>query len=287
MNPLDVLKLALIELSRDWNLERPLIVGGGFGLYLRQESLRLSGERTLLAQLPEPRATNDIDLFIAMELLVSVASVQAIQSRIEALGYTPIESAEYFQWRREDSLGHEVKLDLLCGPIGDHASQLNTGKLPRVRPKAPRGSLRLHARLTDEAIELDERALPFAISTTDAQGQPATCTIARPHPFTYLMMKLFAFDDRKSDDRKDVGRHHAMDLYRVVGMLTEIEYRECLELGRNYQNDTRVVRARQIVTDRFSQPTSLGMLRLREHPLFRDGFPIDEFSSVLAEIMQA
>ncbi|MEZ5951963.1 MAG: hypothetical protein R3C12_22805 [Planctomycetaceae bacterium] len=55
--------------------EIPLIIGGGFGLYLRQEQLRQSGERTLLQQLPEPRATNDIDLFVRMEILVSAERV--------------------------------------------------------------------------------------------------------------------------------------------------------------------------------------------------------------------
>jgi len=100
MNSLDVLKTALLDLTRTVSDEIPLIVGGGFGLYLRQEQLRQSEERTLLPQLPEPRATNDIDLFVRMEILVSADRVQVFQRQIEQLEFTPVKGAEYFQWHR-------------------------------------------------------------------------------------------------------------------------------------------------------------------------------------------
>ena len=35
----------------------PLVIGGGFGLYLKEEHLRQSGERTLLKRLPESRTS--------------------------------------------------------------------------------------------------------------------------------------------------------------------------------------------------------------------------------------
>jgi hypothetical protein len=40
----------------------PLMIGGGFGLFLKRRHLAATGERTLLGQLPQPRATNDLDL---------------------------------------------------------------------------------------------------------------------------------------------------------------------------------------------------------------------------------
>ena len=70
MNALDVLKSTLLNLARAVGDEIPLVVGGGFGLYLRQKQVRQSGERTLLQQLPEPRAANDIRLFVRMEILL-------------------------------------------------------------------------------------------------------------------------------------------------------------------------------------------------------------------------
>lgn len=89
MNSLAVFKTALLDLARAVGDKIPLVVGGGFGLYLRQEYLLQSGERTLLEQLPEPRATNDIDLFITMEVLVRVEFVQALRQEIERLGFSP------------------------------------------------------------------------------------------------------------------------------------------------------------------------------------------------------
>ena len=38
-------------------------------------------------------------------------------------------------------------------------------------------------------------------------------------------MRLFAFRGRKGDPAKGMAQHHALDLYRVVAMLTEDEMR--------------------------------------------------------------
>ncbi len=284
MNAFEVLKTALLDLVRAVGDESSLIVGGGFGLYLRQEQLRQSDERTLLDRLPEPRATNDIDLFLRMEVLVCVERVRALQQTIEQLGFEPVAGAKYFQWERRDQAGRQVKIDLLCGPLGEFAGRLYTNRLPRVRPKTLKGTLRFHARWTDQAIELDTRARPIVMEGHGPDGEDVSRTIHVPHPFTYLMMKLFAFDDRKDDEKKDVGRHHAMDLYRIVAMMTEPEYEQALALGATYRGDQRVTRARQIVSDHFDKSTDLGTLRLREHPLFRDEFPIADFGRVLSEV---
>ena len=176
------------------------------------------------------------------------------------MNFEPIPGAEYFQWLRYDNAG-EVKIDLLCGPLGEYRAQLYTNRLPRVRPKAPKGTLKFHARQTDEAIELDLRAGRILVEGRCSDGRTQASFIFIPHPFTYLMMKLFAFDDRKDDPGKDVGRHHAMDLYRIVAMMTEPEYDEAVLLGKNYCRDPRVQRARQIISRHFSSPTDLGMLR--------------------------
>src|SRR5260370_21895609 len=123
------------------------------------------------------------------------------------------------------------------------------------------------------------------------------------------MMKLHAFDDRKDDADKDLGRHHALDLYTIVGMMTEKEYERAKELGAANATDENVRRARAIVRDCFpgkpigpgipgapwtlrsierghySQATAVGILRIREHMLFREEFLLEEFRSVLEEIL--
>jgi len=221
-----------------------------------------------------------------MEILVSAERVRVLQQQIEQLQFAPVEGAEYFQWKRTDAVGRHVKIDLLCGPIGEFSNQLYTNSLPRVRPKAPKKTLRFHAHQTEEAIELDTRAVAIVIEGQCSDGTASTSTMHVPHPFTYMMMKLFAFDDRKDDEEKDVGRHHAMDLYRIVAMMLEEEYEDAVALGKSYQDDQRVKRAQRIVVDHFGTPTALGMLRLREHQLFREELPLQEFSDVLREILR-
>ena len=96
-----------------------------------------------------------------------------------------------------------------------------------------------------------------------------------PLPFTYLMMKLFAFRDRKEDRDKKLFRHHALDLYAIAAMQVESEYQESRRLGTLYGTDGHVQAARRrMAGDRFCRAAGAsGVIRLREHPLFRPEFP--------------
>lgn len=116
---LEALLATLLDLARgleDANV--PLTVGGGLGLYLKQIQIQEQGTRTLLDQLPEPRATNDIDLFIRAEVLVGLETMQEVAACLERLDFEAIEGAKYFHWERPipgDTAGRSVKLDLLDG----------------------------------------------------------------------------------------------------------------------------------------------------------------------------
>lgn len=285
MQSLQALLTTLLDLARALEgTEVPLTVGGGLGLYLKQVQLQEAGTRTLLDELPEPRATNDIDLFIRTEVLVRLEAMQAVAACLRKLGFEAIEGAKYFHWERPmlgAHAGRAVKLDLLVGPLGEFSSQLKTDKLPRVRPK---GSLKLHARHTEEAIEIDTKSVEMPISGDCSDGAAYSTTIFIPPAFTYLMMKLFAYNDRKDDARSDLGRHHAMDLYRIVAMMDEPEYEQARELAQFYANDDRVHRAREIIKTDLATPTSRGVLRLREHALFRESLQVDEFIDVLGDL---
>lgn len=120
-----------------------------------------------------------------------------------------------------------------------------------------------------------------------SDGQPTKAQIRLPQPFTYLMMKLFAFRDRKDDADKNLGRHHALDLYAITAMQAEAEYQESLRLGKLYGGDRQVETARTIIRSDFAESTSIGIIRLREHSLFQPDFPVGEFIAVLKEIFQA
>jgi hypothetical protein len=45
----------------------PLIIGGGYGLLLRQEHIAHSGVRTV-REIPAARSTNDLDIFLSVEI---------------------------------------------------------------------------------------------------------------------------------------------------------------------------------------------------------------------------
>jgi hypothetical protein len=282
---MDPLRTNLLDLLFALDGQRvPITVGGGFGLFLKRHHLTARGERTLFAELPEPRATNDIDVFLRADVLTDVTRSQAVAAAIRGLGYEPVAGAEYLQWRRAVAVGgvaQEVKIDLLVGPTDEHRSKLHVNP-PRVRPKGK--SVGLHAYETKEALYLEDRPVSITVSGTRSGGEAHTATVFVPEAFPYLMMKLFAFDDRQADANKDLGRHHALDLYTIVGMMTEGEYDRARQLGEASRSDDRFVRGCAIVGDHFGTPTSAGVLRLREHRLFRDDFRLGEFFAVLGEI---
>ena len=89
------------------------------------------------------------------------------------------------------------------------------------------------------------------------------------------MMKLFAFRDRLDDPDKEFGRYHALDLYTILATTTEEEWEYALQLRDQHKN---------LVSDYFSAPERLGMIRLRESPYYRPELQLGKFMSVLQEL---
>jgi predicted nucleotidyltransferase len=284
MDPLTASLLDLHIELRDHPI--PLTIGGGFGLYLNRMRLDETRERTLFSQLPMPRATNDLDLFIRADLLCDLESMKAVGAALDRLGFEVVPEAKYMQWKKRFDLHgqeREIKVDLLVGPLGQFRERLHV-KGVRARPI---GSIKLHAHTLEEAVHIDASPVTLTISGNRSNGELAQAKVYVPHPFTYLMMKLFAFRDRKEDADKNLGRHHALDLYTIVAMQVESEYRESLRLGNLYGGEGHVETAREIIRTDFAEPTSIGVIRLREHPLFRPEFPVPDFLAVLRDIFRA
>ena len=87
----------------------------------------------------------------------------------------------------------EIKVDLPVGPLGQFRERLHV-KGVRARPIGP---IKLHAHTLEEAVHIDESPVTLTISGNRSNGEPAEAQIHVLQPFTYLMMKLFAFRDRK------------------------------------------------------------------------------------------
>ncbi len=103
--------------------------------------------------------------------------------------------------------------------------------------------------------------------------------VAPAHP-----TRLPAVADRKADANRNLGCHHARDADTIVGMMRSAEYDRARLLAAWSRPEPHFLQACDTVAADFSGPIAPGMLRLREHRLFRSGFRLDEFADILAEI---
>ena len=258
------LRLLALELQKD---DIKLILGGGYGLVLRTEYVRKAGAATRFEEIPEARSTNDLDLFLSAEIITSAERIEKIRDALAKLGFEPI--ARFFQFKLPaefEGLDLPVKIDLLAAPISEDQRKLVEIKKPRVKP---RGASGIHGYLTEEAVTLEENWLPIDVSEA---GAPLL-EIYLPHPFSYLVMKLFALRDRLEDGEKDFGAYHAFDIYRVVGMMTEKEWNEAVELRNRFRAAPKIIEAAAIAGELFADLESVGVLRVRQHAR-ATGFPI-------------
>jgi len=136
----------------------------------------------------------------------------------------------------------------------------------------------------DEALTLEEGLLPVSIEGKLGSGEPWQAEIFLPHPYTFLMMKLFAFKDRLDDVNKEFGRYHALDLYTILATTTEEEWRYALELRDRYRDQSYVKEAGSLVSEHFSARSCKGMVRMQESLYFRPGLQVDDFMSALQEL---
>jgi hypothetical protein len=281
---MDPLFANLLDLLRELDARGvPLTVGGGFGLYLKRNHLARTGEQTLFTELPEVRSTNDIDMFLRADVLSDLDRTKEVADAIRRLGYEVVEEAKYLQWRRPVVVGgvaQDVKIDVLVGPLGRYRRSMKVNP-PRARPK---GDIQFHAHMVEEALHVEEMPIGVRVDGPTSDGKAYSGTVYVPEAFPYLLMKLHTFSDRKDDPNKNLGRHHALDVYTIVGMMTESEYERAKAFGAADREDEPVARARAIVNEDFSSTSTVGVLRLREHSLSRADFRLEDFVAVLREI---
>lgn len=113
------LTTALLDLLKELNgTNVPLIVGGGYGIYLRYMQIVEERRETMFGELPEPRSTNDLDLFLPAELLLDSAQLKPLRDALTKLGYEVIRGAEHYQFVRPGPGGDKergIKIDILTG----------------------------------------------------------------------------------------------------------------------------------------------------------------------------
>lgn len=263
-----------------------ILLGGGYGLYLKQLHLAGAGVRTLIgADLwPAPRATQDLDLMLSAEMVADARSMTALRASLDKLNYRVVEGSEYLQFARTSSATQVVKIDLLTAQL-DVLKKIPaiSADSRRARPAAA-DRPELHAHPTDGALQLTEAPLVIEVSGNLSTGQAFTAPVTIPHSFSYLLMKLTAYRDRRNDADKDMGRHHALDVFRIVAMLTEPEYVQVQAYLRQFVADAQVRSCVDLVRSDFGSSTAPGVLAMREHALWQNDQQLEVFLEAIAAV---
>lgn len=285
MREMTTLTTALLDLLKKLEgVNAPLIVGGGYGIYLRYMQVVEERRQTMFRELPEPRSTNDLDLFLRAELLLDSALLKPLRTAMGELGYEVIKGAEHYQFARpgpDGDMERGIKIDVLTGSTRPFAGTRVKFDSRRVRPQP---SVDLHAHPCEEALTLTEGTTTRTLQGKLSDGSRYEGQVLLPHPFTFLTMKLFALRDRINDATKDFGRHHAMDIYTVVGTLSPLDWDQSLSLRGRHQSDAVIMECGRVVGDLFAGPDSMGTVRVKEHAYYRPEFQVDEFLDVLKEL---
>jgi hypothetical protein len=286
MDALDLLRTNLLDLlSQLEGHEIPLILGGGYGLLLKQQHLRTQNVPTLfdVEIWPEARSTNDLDVFLRAEVVTDAGRMRMIRQVLGNLKYEVVESANFYQFFKPVLPSGIIKIDILVGPLGQWDARANKD-VRRVRPKIGGD---LHARRVDEALGIEDGCTAIPVRGNLTSGESCEALVYIPHAFSYLMMKLFAFQDRKDDADKEMGRHHALDIFRILAMLTKDEYASVKTMREQYAENPLVQEAERIIREQFGGEESIGVLRLREHSLFRREMDVERFLRELRLVFSA
>lgn len=261
-----------------------IIIGGGYGIYLKTGHVRRLGKRTLLQEWPEPRSTNDLDLFLRPELLIDAGKVKPLALAFSRLGYAVVPGAEKYQFVKPGPGGGKagsIKIDILTGPRTRFDGTTVKTDTRRARPNP---SVGIHAHPVDETPTLEEGLLTETLTGNLSTGIPWQAEVYLPHPYTFAMMKLFAFRDRLGDADKEYGRYHALDLYTIMATTTESEWRGALAMRERYAKEPYVKEAGILVSKYFADLDCLGMIRMRESRYYRPQLQLADFMSTMKEL---
>jgi hypothetical protein len=184
----------------------------------------------------------------------------ALRDELRGLGYGAVPGAEHYQFRREvlyRGAQRELKVDFLAPPPrAPHLLAKVQFDARRIRNRMAKG---IHAHTTPEAFSIAERVLAFKLGDAEATH------VHVPHPYTFLLLKLFAFRDLSHDAGKEFGRYHAFDLYRIIAMMNEQEYEDAERFRDRFEGEDIVKSARRIVAELFTDRDSRGPLAILEH----------------------
>ena len=279
------LRTALLDLLYEvQDTDIKLIIGGGYGIYLKTEYVRRLGLRTLLREWPETRSTNDLDLYLRPELLIESEKLKPLAESIARLGYQVVPGAEKYQFVKPGPGGLEagkVKIDILTGPQSRFQGTRVRTDTRRARPNP---SVGIHAHPVDETPTLEEGLLAYRWMENSVQTSLGKLRLFLPHPYTFLMMKLFAFRDGSTMPKRNSDATMPWIYTRFWRPRPRKSGTMPSNCAINMETSLTLKRPGVWSPNIFLPSTHLGMVRLRESPYFRPELQLDEFMSALQEL---
>lgn len=257
----------LLDIVQDPTAEN-LILAGGLGLNLKRQHLIARQAETLvpISELPEARATQDMDFFLTMTVFTERERANDVAALLKRLGYEVY--SERFQFGKSLSDAdseYRVKVDLLSRiPVQDENVNFDA-----VRVGNKRGNP-VHGRTTSEAFALDLLPIQVEIDGNDSSGNAVHTKLLVPHPFTWLNMKIRASYDwyleregRIPPRKQPRSAKHAYDVMLITAMLTFAEQTQAANFARQFAEHDEAQLVRTEAAELFGSATSIGWLEVR------------------------
>ncbi len=250
------------------------VLGGGLGLRVKRAH-QITGRIESLAQsvgqeLPEARATTDIDLFLKIELFAKQELGLALRKSIDRLGYK--EKTPKWQFEKEFpelSGGKPLVLDLLARKPGEESGV----KTRSMRVGSGSGA-ELHGRETIEAFAVEDSPITcnFTDGTDIGQAQVA-------HPYAMLNMKIraahdwFRFQEQPwllRESQEPPSAKHAFDGAFIIAMLTQEELADAQKLAVKWAGIEIADQIKKEAGQLYGTDTSPAWTEARRQGMFND-----------------
>jgi hypothetical protein len=241
----------LAELAESFNrIGLKPVICDGLGIYL---CFHKAQARDMI------RVTNDIDLMLTESQVLEQAKCKAIAEIITGeLRYVVRAGREHLHFMKDDYRF----LDILAPPIKGFKQDDMRIKLV---------SSTLHGRVTKEAcfIEEDLRTVSLDELQTESETKYGL-EVQVPSPTNFLLLKLFAFNDRDQGERYNPGRAqaHALDVYRIIILTNRTDYLEGQRLLSRHEDSDIIRIAQSIVRSKFHAIEETGWRRILEPSSF-------------------
>jgi hypothetical protein len=224
----------LAELAAPFNrIGLKPVICGGLGIYL---CFHKAQARDMI------RVTNDIDLMLTESQVLEQARCRAIAEIITGeLRYVVREGREHLHFMKDD----DMYLDILAPPIKGF-------KRDDIRIKLV--SSKLHGRVTEEACFIEDDLRTVSLDELLLENETRYgLEVQVPSPTNFLLLKLFAFNDRDEGERHNPERAqaHASDVYRIIVLTSRADYIEGQRFLSRHKDSDIIQKAQSIVRNKF------------------------------------